>query len=131
MPNELRQLSGVARCFFVKFRTPTECRTLIIVDKNLQLLSFEWHYLDDGIGDTELDLYLMLYADVYNPAQSDWDDFQVVYVEDNTGFDEIYEYKSELLTVDNGGSYDVSLALNQNQGGPFNITDTIYDAWNF
>lgn len=86
---------------------------------------------NDGIGDTELELYLMLYADVYDPAQSDWDDFQVVYVEDNTGIDEIYEYKSELLTVDNGGSYDLSMALNQNQSGPFNITDAIYDAWNF
>lgn len=86
---------------------------------------------NDGIGDTELELYLMLYASLYDPGQADWDEFEVVYIEDSSWIDEMYEYQSELLTVDNGGTYDLSLALDRNQSGPFNIADAIYDAWNF
>lgn len=86
---------------------------------------------NDGIGDTELELYLMLYASLYDPSQVDWDDFEVVYIEDSSWIDEMYEYQSELLTVDNGGTYDLSMGLNRDQSGPFNIADAIFDAWNF
>lgn len=100
-----------------------------ITDANGQ---YSYSFCDnDGIGDTELELYLILYASIYDPGQADWDDFEVVYIEDSSWIDEMYEYQSALLTVDNGGSYDLSMALNRNESGPFNIADAIYDAWNF
>ncbi|MBX3012207.1 MAG: hypothetical protein KF832_11905 [Caldilineaceae bacterium] len=86
---------------------------------------------DDGIGDTSLELYLILYTSIYAPGKEDWDDFEVVYVEDSSWIDEMYEYNSGILNVDNGGSYDLSVSLDSDQSGPFNIADAIYDAWNF
>lgn len=86
---------------------------------------------DDGIGDTGLELYLILYASIYAPGKADWDDFEVVYIEDSSWIDEMYEYESEIRNVDNGGTYDLSMTLNRNQSGPFNIADAIFDAWDF
>lgn len=86
---------------------------------------------NDGLGDTELELYLRLYTQLYDPSLADWDDFEVVYVEDSSYIDDIYEYDSEQLVVDGGGSFDLSMKLSLNQSGPFNIADAIFNAWRF
>lgn len=94
--------------------------------------NYSYSFCDnDGFGDTELELYLILDAALYAPGKAEWDDFEVVYIEDSSWIDEMYEYQSELLTVDNGGTYDLSMDLDRNESGPFNIADAIYDAWNF
>lgn len=82
---------------------------------------------DDGFGGGAMELYLRLFTDVRDQATK----HRVVYVEDSTGVDEIYQYNSTIFGNEDGGNFPVSLSLNDEQSQPFNITDAIYEAWVF
>ncbi|MCL4832337.1 MAG: hypothetical protein KJZ86_07850 [Caldilineaceae bacterium] len=90
--------------------------------------SYSFHFCDDdGIGGGALELYLRLYTDVYDPATK----HRVVYVEDSSYVDEIYEYDSAIFGNANGGTFTINMNLTVSQSQPFNITDGIYEAWVF
>jgi len=82
---------------------------------------------DDGIGGGALELYLRLYARVFDIPT----DHEVVYVTDISYIDETYEFNSPIFGNETGGSFTVNMDLTAAQSGAFNITDAIYDAWVF
>ncbi len=80
---------------------------------------------DDGLGGGAQELYLRLFTDVYDPETK----HRVVYVEDSSYVDEIYDFNSEIFGNEDGGNFPVDINLTEEQSQPFNITDAIYDAW--
>lgn len=90
--------------------------------------SYSFYFCDDdGFGGGALELYLRLYTDVYDPST----EHRVVYVEDSSYVDEIYEYDSAIFGNEDGGSFTVNMDLTLEQSQPFNITDGMYEAWVF
>lgn len=81
---------------------------------------------DDGLLDDTLELYVRLYASIYEQK----DGFEIVYVEDSSYIDEMYYYDSTIFSS-GGGNFGVSMDLDATQSGPFNIADTIYEGWRF
>ena len=59
------------------------------------------------------------------------DGFQVVYVEDSTGIDEMYDYQSGIYVRDTAAEITYSPELDNSQSQPFNIADAIFEAWRF
>ncbi|MGB5050687.1 MAG: hypothetical protein WBO46_17205 [Caldilineaceae bacterium] len=82
---------------------------------------------DDGIGGGAQELYLRLFTDVYDLDTK----HRVVYVEDSSYVDDIYEFNSTIFGNEEGGNFPVNINLTEEQSRPFNITDAIYDAWVF
>ena len=89
---------------------------------------YSFHFCDDdGIGGGALELYLRLYARVFDPAT----DHEVAYVTDISYVDDIYEFNSSIFGNEDGGTFPIDMVLGVDQSGVFNITDAIYDAWTF
>lgn len=82
---------------------------------------------DDGLGGGAMELYLRLYARVFDPST----DHEVVYVTDISYIDETYEFDSPIFGNEDGGTFNIDMQLTANQSGAFNITDAIYEAWVF
>ena len=89
--------------------------------------NYSFEFCDnDGLFDDTLELYVRLYASIYEQK----DGFEIVYVEDSSYIDEMYYYDSTIFSS-GGGDFDVSMDLDTTQSGPFNIADTIFEAWTF
>ncbi len=89
---------------------------------------YSFHFCDDdGIGGGALELYLRLYARVFDPAT----EHEVAYVTDISYVDDIYEFNSSIFGNEDGGTFPIDMVLDVDQSGVFNIADAIYDAWDF
>ncbi|MCB0105361.1 MAG: VWA domain-containing protein, partial [Caldilineaceae bacterium] len=92
---------------------------------------------DDGLFDDELELYVVVRAEM-------WDDrgHKVVYVEDSSWIDETHEFESGRQSSEGGSlRFDMAMDVNYNpadysagnafQSQVFNIADAIYNDWLF
>lgn len=92
---------------------------------------------DDGIFDDELELYVVVRAEM-------WDDrgHKVVYVEDSSWIDETHEFESGVQESEGGSlRFDMKMDLNYNpadfsagnafQSQVFNIAEAVYNDWLF
>lgn len=92
---------------------------------------------DDGVFDDELELYVVVHAEM-------WDDrgHKVVYVEDSSWIDETHEFESGRQDSEGGSlRFDMAMDVNYNpsdfsagngfQSQVFNIADAVYNDWLF